>query len=85
MENNGIAGNSETPQTEAIVVRSMFEKSEAAVAEYLKRQGFRIKTKSAQFSSESGFDSGYKVGDQISLNKQVQSASDTKRLPNALI
>ena len=61
------------------------EKSEAAVAEYLKRQGFRIKTKSAQLSSDSGFDSGYQVGDQISLNKQVQSASEIKRLPNALI
>ena len=86
IENNGIAGNSETPQTPAIVVRSMFEKSEAAVAEYLKQQGVEIKTKSAQLSSELGFDSGYKVGDKISLNKQIQSQTSTsmKRLPDAL-
>ncbi len=84
IENNGIAGNSETPQTPAIVVRSMFEKSEAAVAEYLKRQGFKIKTKSAQLSSESGFNSGYKAGDQISLNKQIPRSDHMKRLPNAL-
>ncbi len=80
IENSGIAGSSEAAATPAIVVRSMFEKSESAIAEYLKQQGVQIKTQSYQLSSELGFNSGYQVGDQISLHKQMQAGNSIKRL-----
>lgn len=80
MENSGLSGNADTPATPAIVVRSMFEKSAQAIAEYLKQQGVTLTTKSYQTSSETGFHSGYQVGNKINLNQQVKAGDNLKQL-----
>ena len=77
MEQSGISGNSSTPATSAIVVRSMFAKSAEAIEQYLRSQGIKVKEQSCQTSSKLGFQSGYQVGDKISLDQQVQSAERT--------
>ncbi|MCC3448196.1 MAG: DUF2786 domain-containing protein [Microcoleus sp. PH2017_39_LGB_O_B] len=81
MEESGIPGSVDTAATPAIVVRSMFEKNEQAIADYLESQGVKVKTRAgAQISSEVGFNSGYEVGDKISLQKQVQPEGEQKKL-----
>jgi hypothetical protein len=81
MENSGIAGSGDALSTPAIVVRSMFEKSAEAIAHYLNQQGVEVTTRSAfQGSSELGFNSGYEVGDKISLHEQVQASDSIKKL-----
>lgn len=81
MEEEGIAGNSESQPTPAIVVRSMFDKNALAIEDYLTQEGVKIKTqKIARISSEHGFSSGYIAGDKISLDRQMQSGSSVKHL-----
>ncbi|MGE5656715.1 MAG: DUF2786 domain-containing protein [Actinomycetota bacterium] len=81
METSGIAGTADAPATPAIVVRSMFERNQQAIADYLEQQGVKVKTRNAsQISSELGFASGYRVGDQISLHQQMRSGEQVKRL-----
>lgn len=81
IEKSGIAGTADTPASPAIVVRSMFEKNEQAIADYLEQKGVKLKSRSSsQISSELGFESGYRVGDKISLQKQMQSGEQVKRL-----
>lgn len=80
MENTGIPGSNETPATPAIVVRSMYEKNQAMIYQYLQQQGFKIKTRNTAISNESGFDSGYKAGDRITLYKQERSGDNIKKL-----
>ena len=85
MEESGIPGTADTAATPAIVVRSMFEKNEQAIADYLKGRGVKVKTRTdSQVSSEAGFNSGYEVGDKISLQKQVQPPEDMKQLNECL-
>ncbi len=80
MEEEGIAGNGESSPTPAIVVRSMFEKNNLAIEEYLNNEGFKVKTqRREQISSEQGYFSGYKAGDRISLNQQ-QTEKNIKHL-----
>ncbi|CBN58760.1 MULTISPECIES: DUF2786 domain-containing protein [Kamptonema] len=81
IENSGIPGSGDAPATPAIVVRSMFEKNQQDITNYLEQQGVKVKVRSgSQISSESGFYSGYQVGDQISLHKQVKSEGSFKQL-----
>ncbi|MBE9123794.1 DUF2786 domain-containing protein [Tychonema sp. LEGE 07199] len=81
MEESGIPGEGNAAATPAIVVRSMFEKNQQAIADYLKGRGVKVKTRTdSQVSSEAGFNSGYEVGDKISLQKQVQPPEDMKQL-----
>ncbi|NEP44274.1 MAG: DUF2786 domain-containing protein [Okeania sp. SIO2H7] len=81
MEEEGIAGNSENNATPAIVVRSMFEKNDWAIQEYLNNEGFKVKTQRAeQISSELGYYYGYQAGDRVNLNQQQDSGSSIKKL-----
>lgn len=81
MEQEGIAGNSESSPTPAIVVRSMFEKNDLAIEEYLINEGFKVKTQRAeQVSSEQGYFSGYKAGDRINLNQEQDTPKTIKQL-----
>lgn len=85
MERSGIPGEGNAAATPGIVVRSMFEKSQQAIADYLTSKGAKVKTRSgAQISSDAGFNSGYEVGDRISLNKQMQSEKEQKQLKESL-
>lgn len=81
MEEEGIAGNSESSPTPAIVVRSMFEKNDLAIEEYLINEGFKVKTQRAEkVSSEQGYFSGYKAGDRINLNQEEDTCKTIKQL-----
>ena len=85
MEESGIPGVGDAAATPAIVVRSMFEKNQQAIADYLQSLGGKVKTRTgSQISSEAGFNSGYEVGEKISLHKQVQSEGDLKQLNESL-
>lgn len=85
MERSGIPGEGNAAATPGIVVRSMFEKNQQAIADYLENKGAKVKTRSgSQISSEAGFNSGYEVGDKISLNKQVQQQGQMKQLNESL-
>jgi len=85
MEESGIPGVGDAAATPAIVVRSMFEKNQQAIAKYLETLGGKVKKRTgSQISSEAGFNTGYEVGDQISLHKQVQSEGDLKQLNESL-
>ncbi|WP_341733291.1 DUF2786 domain-containing protein [Microcoleus sp. EPA2] len=85
MEESGIPGVGDVAATPAIVVRSMFEKNQQAIADYLQSLGAKVKTRTgSQISSEAGFNSGYEVGDKISLHKQVQSQGELKQLNESL-
>ncbi|MEG5041592.1 MULTISPECIES: DUF2786 domain-containing protein [unclassified Microcoleus] len=85
MEESGIPGSGDVAATPGIVVRSMFEKNQQAIADYLEGRGAKVKTRSgSQVSSAAGFYSGYEVGDKISLHKQVQPQGDMKQLNESL-
>ena len=85
MEESGIPGSADTAATPAIVVRSMFEKNQQAIAKYLETLGGKVKTRTgSQISSEAGYNSGYEVGDKISLNQQVQPDKGQKQLNESL-
>ncbi len=85
MEKSGIAGSGDAAATPAIVVRSMFEKNQQAIADYLEGRGVKIRMRTdSQVSSAAGFYSGYEVGDKISLHKQVQPQGDMKQLNECL-
>jgi hypothetical protein len=85
MEESGIPGSGDVAATPGIVVRSMFEKNQQAIADYLQSLGGKVKTRTgSQISSEAGFNTGYEVGDKISLHKQVQSEGDLKQLNESL-
>ncbi|MGL5063404.1 MAG: DUF7168 domain-containing protein, partial [Microcoleus sp.] len=85
MERSGIPGEGNAAATPGIVVRSMFEKSQQAIADYLASKGAKVKTRSgSQISSDAGFNSGYEVGDRISLNKQVHQQGEMKQLNESL-
>jgi len=67
------------------VVRSMFEKNQQAIAKYLETLGGKVKKRTgSEISSEAGFNTGYEVGDQISLHKQVQQQGEFKQLNESL-
>jgi len=81
MKQSGIAGNGETPATPAIVVRSMFERNQDAIADYLRQRGIKVKVRSASgVSSEEGFYLGYEVAEKISLHQQINSDNSRKTL-----
>ncbi|HEY9811207.1 MAG TPA: DUF2786 domain-containing protein [Halomicronema sp.] len=81
METSGIPGTGNAPDTPGIVVRSMFEKNQLAIQDYLENRGVTVKSRSnSQISSEKGYNAGIKVGDQISLNKPISSRQNIKRL-----
>jgi len=81
MEESRIPGSGDVAATPGIVVRWMFEKNQQAIADYLESRGAKVKTRScSQVSSEAGFNSGYEVGDKISLQKQVQPEGEQKQL-----
>lgn len=81
MEEEGIAGNSESIATPAIVVRSMFEKNDLAIEEYLNNEGFKVKTQRAEkISSEQGYFSGYQAGDRINIHQQKDTRKTVKHL-----
>jgi hypothetical protein len=85
MEESGIPGAADVAATPAIVVRSMFEKNQQAIADYLQSLGAKVKTRTgSQISSEAGFNTGYEVGDRISLHKQVQPEEEQKQLNESL-
>ncbi len=85
MERSGIPGEGNAAATPGIVVRSMFERNQQAIFDYLESKGAKVRTRSgAQISSEAGYNSGYEVGDRISLNKQVQSEGEMKQLNESL-
>ena len=85
MEESGIPGSGDAAATPGIVVRSMFEKNQQAIADYLEGRGAKVKTRSgSQVSSAAGFNSRYEVGDKISLHKQVQPQGDIKQLNESL-
>ncbi|MDQ2096664.1 MAG: DUF2786 domain-containing protein [Tychonema bourrellyi B0820] len=85
MEESGIPGVGDVAATPAIVVRSMFEKNQQAIAKYLETLGGKVKKRTgSQISSEAGFNTGYEVGDQISLHKQVKPQGDMKQLNESL-
>ena len=57
----------------------------SAIEQYLEGRGVKIRTRTdSQVSSEAGFNSGYEVGDKISLHKQVQPEGDLKQLNESL-
>jgi len=63
----------------------MFEKNQQAIAKYLETLGGKVKTRTgSQISSEAGFNTGYEVGDKISLHKQVKPQGDMKQLNESL-
>jgi hypothetical protein len=63
----------------------MFEKNQQAIADYLEGRGVKVRTRTdSQVSSAAGFNSGYEVGDKISLHKQVQPQGDVKQLNESL-
>lgn len=85
MEESGIPGVGDGAATPGIVVRSMFEKNQQAIADYLENLGAKVKTRTgSQISSEAGFNTGYEVGDKISLHKQVQPEGDIKKLNESI-
>ena len=85
MEKSGIPGSGDAAGTPGIVVRSMFEKNQLAIADYLEGRGVKIRTRTdSQVSSAAGFNSGYEVGDKISLHKQVQPEEEQKQLNESL-
>lgn len=85
MEESGIPGVGDGAATPGIVVRSMFEKNQQAIADYLENLGAKVKTRTgSQISSEAGFNTGYEVGDKISLHKQVQPQGDMKKLNESI-
>jgi hypothetical protein len=85
MEESGIPGSGDAAATPGIVVRSMFEKNQQAIADYLEGRGVKVRTRTdSQVSSAAGFNSGYEVGDKISLHKQVQPQGDMKQLNESL-
>jgi len=85
MEKSGIPGSGDAAATPGIVVRSMFEKNQQAIADYLEGRGVKIRTRTdSQVSSAAGFNSGYEVGDKISLHKQVQPEEEQKQLNESL-
>ena len=81
IKQSGIPGKGDTPATPAIVVCSMFERNQHAIADYLRQRGIKVKFRSpSQVSSEEGFSVGYEIGDKISLNQQINSENYSKIL-----
>ncbi len=79
MEEEGIAGNSESSATPGIVVRSMFEKNDLAIEEYLNNEGFKVKTQRAEkISSQQGYFSGYQAGDRINIHQHKDTGKTVK-------
>jgi hypothetical protein len=84
-----VTGTSDTPSVPAIVVRSMFEKQEGAVNEYVKNIGMPIKLVSTLKESDlldtkkrSAMSEGYKAADKINLHQQINPSNsrELKRL-----
>ena len=89
MKESGVTGTSDTPSVPAIVVRSMFEKQEGAVNEYVKNIGMPIKLVSTLKESDlldtkkrSAMSEGYKAADKINLHQQINPSNsrELKRL-----
>lgn len=78
MESVGIPGDKDSAPTSAIVVKSMFQKTDMLAKAYFASK--RMRTVQAKFGDTNGYNSGYDSANQIGLNDQLKNQRPTKQL-----